>query len=50
MAVREQVEIAAKYQGYIDRQKDEIAKQKGSDEISSLGDAIDYNAGAWLEH
>ena len=29
--VREQVEIAAKYQGYIDRQKDEIAKQKGSE-------------------
>ncbi len=30
-SVREQVEIAAKYQGYIDRQKDEIAKQKGSE-------------------
>ena len=29
--VREQVEIAAKYQGYIDRQKEEIAKQKGSE-------------------
>ena len=41
-AVREQVEIAAKYQGYIDRQKEEIAKQKGSDDIK-LGDAIDYN-------
>jgi len=41
-AVREQVEIAAKYQGYIDRQKDEIAKQKGSDDIR-LGDTIDYN-------
>jgi tRNA uridine 5-carboxymethylaminomethyl modification enzyme len=41
-AVREQVEIAAKYQGYIDRQKDEIAKQKGSDDIK-LGNAIDYN-------
>lgn len=40
-AVREQVEIAAKYQGYIDRQKDEIAKQKGS-EHTKLGDAIDY--------
>ncbi len=32
-AVREQVEIAAKYQGYIDRQKEEIAKQKGSENI-----------------
>jgi tRNA uridine 5-carboxymethylaminomethyl modification enzyme len=30
-SVREQVEISAKYQGYIDRQKDEIAKQKGSE-------------------
>ena len=29
--VREQVEIAAKYQGYIDRQKEEISKQKGSE-------------------
>ena len=28
---KEQVEIAAKYQGYIDRQKEEIAKQKGSE-------------------
>ena len=30
---KEQVEIAAKYQGYIDRQKDEIAKQKDSENI-----------------
>lgn len=30
-AVCEQVEIAAKYQGYIDRQKEEIAKQKASE-------------------
>lgn len=29
--VKEQVEIAAKYQGYIDRQKDEIARQKNSE-------------------
>jgi tRNA uridine 5-carboxymethylaminomethyl modification enzyme len=41
-AVREQVEIAAKYQGYIDRQKDEIAKQKGSENIK-LGSAINYD-------
>jgi tRNA uridine 5-carboxymethylaminomethyl modification enzyme len=40
--VREQVEIAAKYQGYIDRQKDEIAKQKESEHIK-LGDAINYD-------
>jgi tRNA uridine 5-carboxymethylaminomethyl modification enzyme len=39
--VKEQVEIAAKYQGYIDRQKDEIAKQKGSEHIR-LGVEIDY--------
>ncbi len=38
--VLEQVEIAAKYQGYIDRQKEEIAKQKNSENIK-LGD-IDY--------
>jgi len=37
---KEQVEIAAKYQGYIDRQKDEIAKQKGSENIK-LGN-VDY--------
>ncbi|MGZ8269808.1 MAG: tRNA uridine-5-carboxymethylaminomethyl(34) synthesis enzyme MnmG [Methylophilus sp.] len=39
--VKEQVEIAAKYQGYIDRQKDEIAKQKGS-ENTKLGTDINY--------
>ena len=37
---KEQVEIAAKYQGYIDRQKDEIAKQKSSEHIKL--DHIDY--------
>jgi tRNA uridine 5-carboxymethylaminomethyl modification enzyme len=39
--VKEQVEISAKYQGYIDRQVDEIAKQKGS-ENTKLGIDIDY--------
>ncbi len=38
--VKEQVEIAAKYQGYINRQKDEIAKQKGSKNIKL--DHLDY--------
>ena len=38
--VLEQVEIAAKYQGYITRQQEEIAKQKGS-ETTQMGD-IDY--------
>lgn len=40
-AVRQQVEIAAKYQGYIDRQKEEITKQKGSENIKLVG--IDYD-------
>ena len=39
-AVREQVEIAAKYQGYITRQQEEITKQKGS-ENTKLVD-VDY--------
>ena len=38
--VLEQVEIAAKYQGYITRQQEEIAKQKGS-ETTQMGD-INY--------
>ena len=38
--VREQVEIAAKYQGYIDRQKEEIAKQKGSENTKLIN--VDY--------
>jgi len=37
---KEQVEIAAKYQGYIDRQNDEIAKQKHSENIRL--DHLDY--------
>lgn len=40
--VLEQVEIAAKYQGYIDRQNEEIARQKNSEHIK-LGNLIDYN-------
>ena len=40
--VLEQVEIAAKYQGYIDRQKEEIARQKNSEHIKLAG-SIDYN-------
>ncbi len=38
--VREQVEIAAKYQGYITRQQEEIAKQKGSENTKLF--EIDY--------
>lgn len=41
--VREQVEIAAKYQGYIDRQKEEIAKQKGSENTKLDIDYMDVH-------
>jgi len=40
-AVREQVEIAAKYQGYIDRQIDEVARSRGQ-ENTKLPDNLDY--------
>jgi tRNA uridine 5-carboxymethylaminomethyl modification enzyme len=38
--VKEQIEIAAKYQGYITRQQEEITKQKGSENVK-LAD-VDY--------
>ena len=40
-AVREQVEIAAKYQGYIDRQADEVARSRGQENTKLPGD-LDY--------
>lgn len=40
-AVREQVEIAAKYQGYIDRQIDEVARSRGQ-ENTKLPNDLDY--------
>ena len=40
-AVREQVEIAAKYQGYIDRQIDEVARSR-SQENTKLPADLDY--------
>jgi tRNA uridine 5-carboxymethylaminomethyl modification enzyme len=40
--VREQIEIAAKYQGYIDRQADEIARQRDSENIKFPAD-MDYH-------
>ncbi|NOT65684.1 MAG: tRNA uridine-5-carboxymethylaminomethyl(34) synthesis enzyme MnmG [Methylotenera sp.] len=40
-AVREQVEIAAKYQGYIDRQTDEVARSRGQENTKLPAD-IDY--------
>ena len=39
--VREQVEISAKYQGYIDRQADEVARGRGQ-ESTKLSADIDY--------
>lgn len=39
--VRQQVEIAAKYQGYIDRQNEEIERQRGSENLLLPVD-IDY--------
>ena len=41
-AVREQVEIAAKYQGYIDRQKDEVARSRGQEHVKLPAD-LDYS-------
>jgi tRNA uridine 5-carboxymethylaminomethyl modification enzyme len=40
--VREQIEIAAKYQGYIDRQADEITRQRDSENIKFPAD-MDYH-------
>ena len=39
--VRQQVEIAAKYQGYIDRQQEEIERQRGSEHLPLPAD-LDY--------
>lgn len=41
--VRQQVEIAAKYQGYIDRQTEEIERRRGSESIP-LPLTLDYSA------
>jgi tRNA uridine 5-carboxymethylaminomethyl modification enzyme len=40
--VRQQVDIAAKYQGYIDRQQDEIERQLGSENTKLPAD-MDYS-------
>ncbi|MES2012710.1 MAG: tRNA uridine-5-carboxymethylaminomethyl(34) synthesis enzyme MnmG [Pseudomonadota bacterium] len=40
-SVREQVEIAAKYQGYIDRQADEVARSRGQENAKLPAD-LDY--------
>nr|WP_300307707.1 tRNA uridine-5-carboxymethylaminomethyl(34) synthesis enzyme MnmG [Halomonas sp.] len=47
--VAEQVQIQAKYQGYIDRQQDEIDKLKRHESMALPGD-LDYNAIEGLSH
>jgi len=42
-AVAEQVEIAAKYAGYIDRQRDEVARQLAQESLGLPAD-LDYAA------
>ena len=44
--VREQLEIQARYSGYIERQLEEIDRQKRN-ESTQLPEEIDYSAGAW---
>jgi len=39
--VRQQLEIAAKYQGYIDRQQDEVERQRGQEHMA-LPSGLDY--------
>lgn len=48
-AVAEQVQIQAKYQGYIDRQQDEIDKLKRH-EATPLPEALDYDRVEGLSH
>jgi len=48
-AVKEQVEIQAKYSGYIDRQKDEIARNKKQQNVV-LPDDLDYSVIAGLSN
>lgn len=40
--IAEQIEILAKYQGYIERQRDEIARQEGH-EMTQLPPGVDYS-------
>ena len=47
--VRVQVEARAKYAGYIERQRDEIERQRRNEE-TKLPDDIDYNQVAGLSH
>ena len=42
-AVAEQVEIEAKYAGYLERQREEIARQRRSED-TGIGDGFDYAA------
>jgi tRNA uridine 5-carboxymethylaminomethyl modification enzyme len=48
-AVRLQVEVRAKYSGYIERQQDEIERQRKSEETALPGD-LDYSTVAGLSN
>ena len=48
-AVRLQVEVRAKYSGYIERQQDEIERQRKSEETPLPGD-LDYSTVAGLSN
>src|SRR6185437_3024732 len=47
--VRTQVEVRAKYAGYIERQEDEIERQRRNEE-TPLPDDLDYTQVAGLSH
>jgi tRNA uridine 5-carboxymethylaminomethyl modification enzyme len=47
--IRTQIEVAAKYAGYIERQEEEIARQRRNEE-TRLPDDLDYSRVAGLSH
>jgi tRNA uridine 5-carboxymethylaminomethyl modification enzyme len=47
--IRAQIEVAAKYAGYIERQEEEIARQRRNEE-TRLPDDLDYSRVAGLSH
>jgi len=47
--VVEQVEIQAKYAGYIQRQHDEVERSRGQEELKMPAD-LDYRESAWPVH
>jgi tRNA uridine 5-carboxymethylaminomethyl modification enzyme len=49
LQIRTQIEVAAKYAGYIERQEEEIARQRRNEE-TRLPDDLDYSRVAGLSH